>query len=107
MTPGNFVEGPPDRRDITGSAAAFSGILWLKLKANGYDEFDRNIERSVSWLLKNQFAMNHPDPNLRGAFINTRTKRKDGRVAILQRDIGASFGLRFLADYLQAQDNRP
>lgn len=102
----NFVAGRPDRRDITGSAVAFSGILWLKLKAQGYDEFDENIERSVSWLLKNQFAMDHPDPNLRGAFINTRTKRKDGKVAILQRDIGASFGLRFLADYLKAQEEQ-
>ena len=56
--------------------------------------------------MKNQFAMDHADPNLRGAFVNTRTKRKDGKVAILQRDIGASFGLRFLADYLKAQEEQ-
>ena len=99
----NFTDGRADRRDITGSAVAFSGILWLKLQGAGYEEFDRNIERAVAWLLANQFAHNHPDPNLRGAFINTRTKRKDGKVAILQRDIGASFGLRFLVDYLNAQ----
>lgn len=101
----NFTDGRFDRRDITGSAVAFSGILWLKLKAAGYNDFDKNIERSVSWLLLNQFSADHPDPNVRGAFLNTRIKRKNGKVAILQRDIGASFGLRFLVDYLNAQQS--
>ncbi len=99
----NFADGRTVTQDATGSAVAFSGLLWLRLQAAGYDEFDANIERSVRWLLANQFAPDHDDPNVRGAFLNTRTKRSDGKTAIYQRDIGTSFALRFLTAYLDSK----
>lgn len=97
----NFADGRTVRQDATGSAVAFSGILWLQLKAAGYDEFNANIDSAARWLVANQFSPDHPDPNLRGAILNTRTKRRDGRFAIYQRDIGTSFALRFLTQYLK------
>ena len=64
----NYTNGKePDKGSATGSAVAFAGIVWLKLAAYGYKEFDANIEKSAEWILKNRYAQNHPDPNLRGA----------------------------------------
>ncbi|MEE4538226.1 MAG: glycoside hydrolase family 88 protein [Erythrobacter sp.] len=92
------------RFEPTGSAVAFAGILWLRLaELAKTDEFDGNIERSMAWLLANQFADDHPDPNLAGAILNVRIKQREGRTVILQRDIGTSFALRFWADYLAAR----
>jgi len=99
----NFADGRTQKTDYTGSAVAFSGLLWLRLEAAGYDEFSSNIERSAGWLLDNQFDAYHPDANLRGAFLNTRVRRTDNGVAIYQRDIGTSFGLRFLVEYLKSR----
>ena len=48
---------------------------------------------------KNRFAVDHPDPNLRGAVINIRTRHRHGKFWITQRDVGTSFGLRFLTAY--------
>lgn len=100
----NYVDGRSYRTDHTGSAVAFSGLLWLRLEAAGFGEFRQHVERSARWLLANQFAAAHPDPNLRGAFVNTRQRRTDDGIAIYQRDIGTSFGLRFLVAYLQSRD---
>ncbi|MEO1247642.1 MAG: hypothetical protein AAFX56_18350 [Pseudomonadota bacterium] len=99
----NFADGRTRKTDFTGSAVAFSGLLWLRLEAEGYSEFRDNIERSVQWLIDNQFDAYHPDANVRGAFLNTRMRRTDNGVAIYQRDIGTSFGLRFLVAYLQSE----
>lgn len=97
----NFINGmPPDKGSICGSAVAFSGILWIKLAQYGYAEFQPNIELSLQWLLRNRFAMDHPDPNLRGAVVNTRVRKRKGKNWIVNRDIGTSFALRFFSDYL-------
>jgi hypothetical protein len=86
------------RRDsITGSATAFSGILWLRLKDHGYREFQPNIDRSLAWVLTNRFPLDHPDPNLRGAVLETRVRVVDGKTRIAMRDIASAFSLRFLA----------
>lgn len=87
------------RRDsITGSATAFAGILWLRLRDYGVGEdFTPNIERSAQWVLANRYARNHPDPNLRGGVLETRVRVIDGKTRIAQRDIASSFALRFLA----------
>ena len=47
----------------------------------------------------NRFACNHPDENLRGAILNTRLRHRHGKLWLVNRDIGTSFGLRFLAKY--------
>jgi len=96
----NFLDGSRDRSSVTGSAVAFSGILWIRLKENGVEGFDDHIELAADWILRNRFATDHPDPNLAGAVINTRLRHRKGKLWFTQRDIGSSFGVRFLAAYL-------
>lgn len=95
----NFVDGTRDRSSVCGSSVAFSGILWLRLRDHGVEGFDEDIELSLEWILKNRYAKNHPDPNLGGAVINTRLRHKKGKLWITQRDVGTTFGVRFLAAY--------
>jgi hypothetical protein len=87
------------RRDsITGSATAFSAILWLRLRDYGVGaEFTPNIDRSAAWILANRFPLDHPDENLRGAVLETRVRVIDGKTRIAMRDIASAFALRFLA----------
>lgn len=97
----NYINGQkPDKGSSTGSAVALAGIVWIELSKEGYKEFDENIERSVAWILKNRYASDHPDPNLRGAVLETRTRFKKGKIWLTNRDIGSSFALRFLTDYV-------
>lgn len=93
------IDGSVNKNSVTGSAVSFAGIIWLQLKQLGYDEFDKSIETSVKWVLKNRFPEDHPDPNLQGAFFETRTKNKKKGYQIMMRDIATSFGLRFLSNY--------
>ena len=95
----NFVDGTRDRSSVCGSAVAFSGILWLRLREHGIEGFDDDIELSLDWILKNRYATDHPDPNLAGAVINTRLRHRKGKLWITQRDVGSTFGVRFLASY--------
>lgn len=98
----NYIDGKPaDKGSICGSAVAFAGILWIRLAGYGYDEFIPAYERSASWLLNNRYAMDHPDPNVRGSILNSRYRTKKGAVWLTQRDVGTSFGLRFLSAYYQ------
>lgn len=97
----NFLDGKqPDKGSATGSAVAFAGIVWIKLSNYGYKEFAPFIEKSVLWILNNRYDEKHSDPNLRGAVLETRTRSKNGKVWLVNRDIGTSFALRFLVDYL-------
>lgn len=96
----NYTNGrEPDRGSSTGSAVAFAGIVWIELSKEGYKEFDSSIEKSIKWIINNRYAFDHPDPNLRGAVLETRTRFKKDKVWLTNRDIGTSFGLRFLVDY--------
>lgn len=96
----NYLNGRmPDKGSITGSAVSLAGILWIELSDYGFKEFDGNIEKSAQWLVKNRYAANHPDPNLRGSVIETRTRFKEGKAWLTNRDIGTSFAVRFLTDY--------
>jgi hypothetical protein len=96
----NYVSGGSNRNSICGSAVAFAGLVWLRLQQYGAgDEFKDNVERSVTWIVNNRYAPDHPDENLAGAFLETRTRRPEGKLWITMRDIATSFGLRFLADY--------
>jgi len=98
----NYTDGKPsDKGSICGSAVAFAGIIWIRLAGYGYDEFIPSYERSVQWIMKNRYSATHPDPNLRGAVVNTRMRMKDGHIWLTHRDIGTSFGLRLLAAYYQ------
>ena len=97
----NYINGKaPNMNSICGSSASFSAIIWIRLVEHGVgDEFLQNIERSAQWVFRNRFAEDHPDPNLRGAFLNTRARNKKGKKWIVNRDVGTSFGLRFMAKY--------
>lgn len=96
----NYVSGKSNQNSICGSAVSLAGILWIRLIDYGVgEEFKENVEKSANWVIKNRFGQNHPDPNLRGAFLNLRTRRKHGRIWMTQRDVGTSFGMRFLVKY--------
>ncbi|MDX2238223.1 MAG: hypothetical protein NW203_11730 [Hyphomonadaceae bacterium] len=93
---------------ITGSAVAFSAMLWMRLRAHGAgDALTPNIERALAWLMANRFAEDHPDPNLRGAALETRLRHVDGAARLVVRDIATSFALRCLVmaeDEAQGRD---
>ncbi|MEJ2637560.1 MAG: hypothetical protein P8184_20020, partial [Calditrichia bacterium] len=96
----NHLDGTANRNSVCGSAVAFAGMMWIRLVGYGVgDEFKDNIEMAAHWLVKNQFAADHPDPNLAGAYMNTRTRHKKGKVWLVNRDVGTSFGMRFMAAY--------
>jgi rhamnogalacturonyl hydrolase YesR len=96
----NFLDGHSNENSVTGSTVAMAGLLWMRLQILGVgDEFKENVERSIRWIIANRFASDHPDKNLAGATMNIRTRTKDGKLYLTQRDIGTSFSLRFLAAY--------
>jgi uncharacterized protein YyaL (SSP411 family) len=97
----NYTDGKaPDKGSVTGSATSLAGIVWMELSKYGFKEFDTNIQRSAAWIIANRYAQDHPDPNLRGAIIETRIRSKKNKIWLTNRDIGTSFALRFLVDYL-------
>jgi hypothetical protein len=97
----NHISGETNRNSICGSAVAFSGIIWLRLLEHGAgEEFEDNIELSIDWIIKNRYFTDHPDPNLAGAVINTRLRNRHNKLWLVNRGIGTSFGVRFLAKYL-------
>jgi hypothetical protein len=95
----NYIDGRVNKNSICGSAVAFAGILWLRLESHGIQDFEENISLSLDWILKNRFSTDHPDPNLSGAVINTRLRYRNEKLWLVNRDIGSSFGVRFLAAY--------
>ena len=96
----NYLSGRANKNSLCGSAVSFAAIVWLRLIEHGVgDEFKDNVERSLSWVLKNRFSPDHSDPNLAGGFYEIRTRHKRGKLWITIRDIATSFGLRFLTDY--------
>ncbi len=95
----NRTDGSRDASSICGSAVAFSGYIWLKMSQLGYKEFDNDIHRAARWLVRTQFPEQHPDPNLRGAFLETWAKPASNANTIFVRDIATAFGLRFLSKY--------
>ena len=99
----NFTDGKFREDSIVGSGVSFAGILWLRLYKLGYQEFKDSIELSLDWTLKNQFALNHPDKTLAGAFFESKVNiQADHSVRLIVRDVSTAFALRFLADYYQA-----
>jgi len=96
----NYLDGHWNENSVTGSATAYAGLLWIRLQQLGVgDEFKENIERSARWIVANRYSPTHPDKNLAGATLNSRTRTKKGQLYLTQRDVGTSFGLRFLAAY--------
>jgi hypothetical protein len=96
----NFLNGSSIESSPSGSTVAFAGLLWLQLYRHGVgEEFIGNIERSFRWIMHSRFSVNHPDPNLAGGVYNLRVRGKGEGMAVVQRDLGTSFGLRFLAAY--------
>ena len=97
----NYVNGKDsDRGSICGSAVSFMGLLSIRLVGYGVgDELMESIDQSAKWVIRNRFDNNHPDENLKGAFINLRVRNKKGKIWMTQRDVGTSLGMRFLASY--------
>jgi hypothetical protein len=95
------IDGVSNRAEVTGSAVAFNGVLMLRLKDYGFTEFAPTIAVFADWLIANRYAADHPDRNLAGAVIDTRLKLSGGKVALFNRDVGSTFGLRFLSLYLR------
>jgi rhamnogalacturonyl hydrolase YesR len=96
----NFLDGRSNESSPSGSTVAFAGILWIQLVKHGVgDEFKGSIEKSFRWVTSNRFSRDHPDKNLAGAIYNLRTRTKANKLWVVQRDVGTSFGLRFLAAY--------
>jgi hypothetical protein len=97
----NYLDGRTKRRSKCGSAVSFAGLLWIRLGKLGYHgTFGDNIDRSARWVVRNRYSSSHSDPNLSGGFVETRVKRRGDRRITLHRDLATSFGLRFLAAYL-------
>ena len=98
----NYLDGSANKYSISGSTTAFAGILWLRLLKYGVgDEFKKNIDKSLQWVLKNRYSKDHLDKNLAGGFIEIRSKIKKGTLIIYNRDIATFFCVRFLADYYE------
>jgi len=96
----NYLDGSSNKNSLCGSATAFCGILWLRLRQYGVgEEFTPQIERALRWVLNNRFAPDHPDRNLANGVLETRVRTKGAGVWIVNRDIATSFGVRFLCDY--------
>ncbi len=96
----NYLNGSYEEGSICGSSVAFTGLLMMDLLKYGMDEnYQERIDLCAHWLVKNQFAEDHPDPNLAGAYLNTRVRNRKGKKWIVNRDVGTSFGLRFLSRY--------
>ncbi len=96
----NYLNGNYDDNSVTGSAVAFAALLWIKAIDYGVGtEFKQNIEKSFKWIMKNRFSIKNPDKNVAGGVLDTRMKIAHGKVELIQRDVGTSFGLRFLTAY--------
>ena len=92
------ASGARGRNAPTGSATAFAGLLWIDLHRMGHTQFAPQIHAAARWLIANRFPADHPDPNLRGLVKELRVKNG----AVIQRDLGNPFAVRFLAAYLKA-----
>lgn len=95
------LNGGVDRSTICSSEAAFAGLIWMRLSSYGHHEFQINYERTLHWLVKASFNINHHDPNLQGAAIEIKTSLKNGKTQIINRDLGTIFAIRFLTKYYQ------
>lgn len=96
----NFLNGKYEDNSVTGSAVAFAALLWIRAVNYGVGSvFKPNIEKSFKWIMKNRFSSKNPDKNLASGILDTRMKIVHGKVNLIQRDVGTSFGLRFLTAY--------
>jgi rhamnogalacturonyl hydrolase YesR len=96
----NFLNGTTNDNSPSGSTVAFAGLLWIQLLKHGAgEEFRDNVEKSFAWIMENRFSPDHPDRNVARAVNNLRSRNKGGKTWFVQRDVGTSFGLRFLAEY--------
>ncbi len=99
----SYLDGNHDKRSPCGSAASFAGILWLQLYELGITDFEENIKQALDFTLKNQFNIDHKDPNLAGGYYEIRQRaKKDGTFQLYYRDIATSFGMRFLSNVYQS-----
>ncbi len=104
----NYVDKrKPNPESICGSAASLAGIVWLQLvRAGKGDEFISSIEKTAKWVYTNRYPANHSDPNLQGAYLDTRQRVKNGKIGLINRDLGTIFGMRFLSEYYKYKMNQ-
>jgi hypothetical protein len=95
------LTGESGRDEPTASATAFAGLLWLELRRESVREFDTRIHAAARWLITHRYPASHPDLNLRGLLVERRVRRAEGVPAILQRDLGNVFAVRFFEAYLR------
>lgn len=93
------VEVTPIHDSVCGSAVAFATVLWLRLATSfGHAEFADNAAAGTAWLAVNRFDDNHPDPNLRGATLETQVHHHSSGLDVKYRGIATSFAMRALSD---------
>ncbi|MDD3078740.1 MAG: hypothetical protein PHH37_06520 [Paludibacter sp.] len=97
------LNGYIDKSTICSSESAFAGLIWIRLINYGMTEFTTNVDSSLSWLMNACFSQSHPDPNLKGAVIETSIQVKHGVTTIINRDLGTIFALRFLVKYYNSK----
>ncbi len=95
-----YLDGRSKEDSFAGSATSFIGLLALRIQRLGAGEgFTDVIDRCARWVIATQFPATHADKNLAGAFLDFNTQVKSGKLTMIQRDVGTSFALRFLAAY--------
>lgn len=95
----SYLDGNHDKRSPCGSCTSYAAVLWLYLWDLGYDTYNEQILEAFEFTIANQFAANHDDPNLAGAYYGIRQRSgKNGQMQLYYRDINTAFGMRFLSE---------
>jgi sucrose-6-phosphate hydrolase SacC (GH32 family) len=110
----SYVNGSVSQNDLCGSAVGFLlhlAVRLLQVHAVARDPaavaaLQPAVARSVAWLLANQYPTTHPDPNLRGAFLEIGFRHKPWYLgphskAVIHRDLGTSFALPALVAFAE------
>lgn len=91
-----------DKDLYSGSAVAFAGIIWLEIsRKNAQHDYKENAKKAALWLVNHQYPLDYKLEEVRGGFKDL--KIRSGKNEILNRDLGTSFGVRFLAKYYQTE----
>jgi hypothetical protein len=89
------------RGSICGSGLSFASMLWKRAQRLGYKQFDSILGVARKWLATNRFPVDHPDRNVAGALLETRSRvswENEIEQTLSMRGLASSFGVRFFAD---------
>jgi hypothetical protein len=94
-------ESDKDKDLYSGSAIAFAGILWIEIASRKKNsDYRDNVRQAALWLVNHQFPLDYKIREVRGAFKDL--KFRGGRGVVVNRDLGSSFGVRFLVKYYRS-----